>query len=51
MHKRLTLGLEYNYARLKAEDKKTTNSGGVEVRADDFKTNVRLGLLRLNYNY
>ena len=51
VHKRLSLGLEYNYARLKAEDMKTTNSGGVEVRADDFRTNVRLGLLRLNYNY
>jgi len=51
VHKRLTLGLEYNYARLKMKDQTTVNSGGVEVRADDFKTNVRLGLLRLNYNY
>ena len=51
LHKRLTLGLEYDYARIKTQDQTTVNSGGVAVHAADFQTKVRLYLLRLNYNY
>jgi outer membrane immunogenic protein len=49
--KRMTVGLEYDYARLTAPDRTTTNSGGVDVHADDFKTRMKLFLLRLNYRY
>jgi outer membrane immunogenic protein len=51
VHKRLSLGLQYDYARIKAKDQTTFNSGGVQVNAVDFKTTVNLVLLRLNYNY
>ena len=51
LHKRLSLGLQYDYARLTTKDSNTTNSGGVDVRAADFKTTLQLVMLRLNYNY
>jgi opacity protein-like surface antigen len=51
IHRRLSLGLEYNHARMTTKDQDTINSGGVQVHAADFKTKVNLLLLRLNYNY
>ena len=51
VRKHLSLGLEYDYMRLTAQDRSTVNSGGVTVHADDFKTRVNLLLLRLNYLY
>lgn len=51
VRKHWSLGLEYNYAKLKASDQKTINSGGVEVRATDFQTRMNLYLLRANYRY
>jgi outer membrane immunogenic protein len=51
LHKRLSLGLQYDYARIAAKDQATTNSGGVVVHAADFKTTTNAVLLRLNYNY
>ena len=46
-----SLGLEYNYARMSAKDRTTINSGGEQVHANDFKTRMNIGLLRLNYLY
>jgi opacity protein-like surface antigen len=49
--KRLTLGLEYDYARLSAKDRTTVDSGGNQAHADDFKSKLRIMLLRLNFRY
>lgn len=49
--KHMSLGLEYDYARMTAKDRTTTNSGGVDAHADDFKTRMKILLLRLNYRY
>ena len=51
LHKRLSLGLQYDYARMTAKDSSTRNSGDVEVRTADFKSTLQMVLLRLNYNY
>lgn len=47
----LSLGLEYDYARMSAKDRTTVSSGGVQVHAEDFKTRMSILLLRLNYRY
>jgi opacity protein-like surface antigen len=49
--KHMSVGLEYDHVRLTAPDRTTTNSGGVDVHADDFKTRMNILLLRLNYRY
>lgn len=49
--KHLALGLEYDYARLSAKDRTTVNSGGEQVHANDFKSKMKILLLRLNYRY
>lgn len=51
VHRRWSLGLEYDYAKLRAVDLSTVNSGGVIVQAADFQATVKLLLLRLNYRY
>lgn len=51
VRKHWSLGLEYDYARLKASDQSTVNSGGVSVQAADFQTRLSLVLLRANYRY
>lgn len=51
VHKRLSLGLQYDHMKIKTKDQTTYNSGNVQVNAADFKTTVNLVLLRLNYNY
>ena len=47
----LSLGLQYDYARMSAKDRTTINSGGEQVHANDFKTRMNTLLLRLNYRY
>jgi len=51
LSRHLSLGFEYDYARLRAANLSTVNSGGVTVQAADFETKVNLFLLRANYRY
>jgi len=51
VRKHWSLGFEYDYAKLRAPDMTTVNSGGVTVHSADFKTRVNLFLLRANYLY
>lgn len=46
-----TVGLEYDYARLSAKDRITTDTGGTQMHANDLKTRTRIGLLRINFLY
>lgn len=49
--KHMSLGLQYDYARMTAKDSTTTNSGGEQVHANDFKTRMNTYMLRINYRY
>jgi len=51
VRKHWSLGLEYDAAKLRANDMTTVNSGGEVVHAADFKTRYNLLLLRANYRY
>lgn len=51
LHRAWSLGLQYDYSKLSADDLTTVNSGGVTVQANDFETRLHSILLRLNYNY
>ena len=46
-----SLGLQYDYTRLRAIDLLTTSNFGFGFAATDFQTRLHTGLLRLNYNY
>jgi opacity protein-like surface antigen len=48
---RWSLGLGYDFSRLRATNLETTNSGGVAVHADDFTARVHALLLRANYRF
>jgi opacity protein-like surface antigen len=46
-----SLGLQYDYTKLRAVDLLTTSNFGFAFAATDFQTRLHTGLLRLNYNY
>ena len=46
-----SIGLQYDYSKLRADNLSTMNNGGVVVQANDFQTRLHSVLLRLNYNY
>jgi opacity protein-like surface antigen len=46
-----SLGLGYDYSRLRAVDLATVNSGGVTVQATEFNARVHALVLRANYRY
>lgn len=51
MRKHWSLGFEYDYAKLRAADMTTVNSGAETVHTADFRTRINLFLLRANYYY
>jgi len=50
IRRRLSLGLEYDYARLTAKDQ-TVGNDISRVHANDFKARLNIVLLRLNFRY
>jgi opacity protein-like surface antigen len=46
-----SLGLQYDYTKLRAVDLATVSNAGFTFSATDFQTRLHTGLLRLNYNY
>lgn len=48
---RWSVGLGYDFSRLRATNLETTNSGDVVVHADDFTARVHALLLRANYRF
>ena len=46
-----SVGLSYDYSRLRATNQDTSNSVGVAVHADDFTARVHAVLLRANYRF
>lgn len=48
---RWSLGLQYDYYRLRAVNVSTVDSGGVSVQALDFQTSVQAVHLRANYRF
>ena len=51
VRRRLSLGVAYDHAKLRAVDLTTVNNGGVTVTAQEFQTTLRTLALRANYRF
>jgi opacity protein-like surface antigen len=51
VRRRLGVGLAFDYAKLRAVDLSTTNSGGVFTNATEFQTTLRTLAVRANYRF